>query len=307
MMPLQESKPVGVYDKGLSVVLGDDVEDDARHDEQEACDDEHDRTDERRESCHDAGMHEVDADRDGQNQADDAEEKPEPAEERQRLVFADHPEDGAHDFDAVAHGIKLGNRTFRPVPVLDRHLVESQIIVQAVDRHLGLDLETAGEYRIGFGECERECAIPGHDVGDMGAEQSVDRAADQTIAEVVERALVLLEVCGAEAIPNHHVIAFENLLDHGRSGIGWVGIIAVGHDIDIGIDILEHGTDDIALALTGLLADDCPLLFGYFGSMVRGVVVVDVDSGIWQSTAEIAYDFTDSNFLVIAGEEHCDL
>lgn len=178
MMPLQESKPVGVYDKGLSVVLGDDIEDDTRHDEQEACDDEHDRTDERGESCHDAGMHEIDADRDGQNQPDDAEEKPEPAEERQRLVFADHPEDGAHDLDAVAHGIKLGNRTFRPVPVLDRHLVESQIIVQAVDRHLGLDLETAGKNRIGFGECERECAISGHDVGDVCAEQSVDRAAD---------------------------------------------------------------------------------------------------------------------------------
>ena len=96
----------------------------------------------------------------------------------------------------------------------------------------------------------------------------------------MERPLVLLEIRGAEAIPDHHVIAFENLLDHGRSGIGRVGIIAVGHDIDIGIDVLEHGTDDIALALTGLLADDCPLLFGYFGSMVRGVVVVDVDSGI---------------------------
>lgn len=50
MMPLQESEPVGIYDKDLSVVLGDDVEDDARHDEQEPRDDEHDRTDERGES-----------------------------------------------------------------------------------------------------------------------------------------------------------------------------------------------------------------------------------------------------------------
>ena len=279
-MSLQESESIGVNDEGFAVVLGDDIEDDARHDEQEACDDEHDRTDERGESCHDAGMYEVDAYRDGQNQPDDAEKKPEPAEERQWLVFTDHPEDGAHDLDTVAHGIKLGYRALGPVSVLDGHLVEPEIVIQAVDRHLGLDLETAGEYRIGFGECERECAIPGHDVGDMCAEQGVDRAADQTIAEVVEWALVLLEVCGTEAIPDHHVIAFEDLFDHGRSGIGRVGIIAVGHDIDIGIDVLEHGADDIALALTGLLADDCPLLFGYFGSMVCGVVVVDVDSGI---------------------------
>ena len=112
MMPLQESESIGVYDKGLSVVLGDDVEDDARHNEQKPCDDEHDRADERGESCHDAGMHEIDADRDGQDQPDDAEEKPESAEERQRLVFADHTEDGAHDLDAVANGVKVGAQAF---------------------------------------------------------------------------------------------------------------------------------------------------------------------------------------------------
>lgn len=280
MMPLQESKPVGVYDKGLSVVLGNDIEDDARHDEQEACDDEHNRTDERGESRHDTGMHEIDADRDSQDQPDDAQEKPEPAEERQRLVFADHAENGAHDLDAVADSVKFGDRALGSIPVLNRHLVKPKIVVQAVDRHLGLDLETAGKNRIGLGERERECAISGHDVGDVCTEQGIDRAADQTIAEVVERPLVLLEVCGAEAIPDYHVIAFENLLDHGRSSIGWVGIIAVGHDINIGIDVLEHGADDIALALTRFLADDCPLLFGYFGSVICGVVVVDVDSGI---------------------------
>lgn len=96
----------------------------------------------------------------------------------------------------------------------------------------------------------------------------------------MERPLVLLEIRGAEAIPDHHVIAFENLLDHGRSGIGRVGIIAVGHDIDIGIDVLEHGTDDIALALTGLLADDCTFSRGDFCGVICGVVVVDVHGGV---------------------------
>lgn len=279
-VPLQESEPVGVDDEGFAVVLGDDIEDDARHNEQKPRDDKHDCTDERGESGHDAGMHEVDADRDSQDQPDDAQEKPEPAEERQRLVFADHAENGAHDLDAVADGVKLRNRTFWPVPVLDGHLVEPKIVVQAVNRHLGLDLETAGEHRIGLGERERERAIPGHDVGDMCTEQGIDRASDQTIAEVVEWALVLLEVCGAEAIPDYHVVAFENLLDHGRSSIGWVGIIAVGHDINIGIDVLEHGADDIALTLAGLLTDDCPLSCGDFCGVICGVVVVDVDSGI---------------------------
>lgn len=169
-VPLQESESVRIDDEGFAVVLGDDVEDDARHNEQKPRDDEHDRAYERGESGHNAGMHEVDADRDGQNQPDDAEEKPEPAEERQRLVFADHAEDGAHDLDAVADGVKLGNRALGPIPVLNRHLIKPKIVVQAVDRHFGLDLETAGEHRIGLGERERERAIPGHDVGDVCTE-----------------------------------------------------------------------------------------------------------------------------------------
>ena len=96
----------------------------------------------------------------------------------------------------------------------------------------------------------------------------------------MERPFVFLEVRGAEAVPDHHVIAFEDLLDHGGSGIGWVGIIAVGHDIDIGIDVFGHGADDIALTLAGLLTDDCPLSCGDFCGVICGVVVVDVDSGI---------------------------
>ena len=43
---------------------------------------------------------------------------------KEGLVFADHAEYGAHDLDAVAHGVELGYRSGGPVPVLDGHLVE---------------------------------------------------------------------------------------------------------------------------------------------------------------------------------------
>lgn len=123
----------------------------------------------------------------------------------------------------------------------------------------------------------------------------------------MEWALVLLEVCGAEAVSDYHVIAFENLLDHGWGGIGRVGIVTVGHDIDISIDVLEHRADDIPLALAGLLTDDGTFLCGNLGSTVCGVVVVDVDCCVRQDIVEIAYDFADGDLLVVAGEEHCDL
>ena len=49
------------------------------------------------------------------------------------LVFADHAEDGAHDPDAVAYGVQLGYGAFGPVAVLDRHLVESQVVSAAIN------------------------------------------------------------------------------------------------------------------------------------------------------------------------------
>ena len=86
------------------------------------------------------------------------------------------------------------------VAVLDWHLIESQVVVQRVDGHLRLNLETTREHGIGLDEGEAERAVSGHDVGDMRTEQVVDGAAHETVAEIVERALILLEVCGGEAV-----------------------------------------------------------------------------------------------------------
>ena len=46
------------------------------------------------------------------------------------------------------------------------------------------------------------------------------------------------------------------MIDHRRRGLGIIGQIAVGHDIDVGIDVGEHAADDVALALLAFAADD---------------------------------------------------
>lgn len=113
-------------------------------------------------------------------------------------------------------------------------------------------------------------------------EQAVDGATHEAIAKVVERALVLLEVRGAQAIADHHVVAIEDLIHHGGCGVGWVGVIAVGHNVHVGIDVFEHGADHVAFALAWLLADDGPFRRRDFGGAVGGVVVIYVDIGVWQ-------------------------
>ena len=239
-----------------------------------------------------------------QHDADDTEDDAKSAEERQWLVFANHAEDGAHHLDAVAHGVKLADGTFRTVAVLNWHLEQTQVVVQRVDGHLGLNLEAARQHGVGFDEGEREGTVAGHDVGDVRMEQAVDRTAHQTVTEVVERALVLLEVGGAQAVADYHVVAFGDLLDHGGRRVCRVGVVSIRHDVYVGIDVFKHGADHVALALAWFLANDRPLGCRDFGGAVGGVVVIHVDVGIRQCCFEIAYHLADGDFLVIARKQH---
>ena len=175
-----------------------------------------------------------------------------------------------------------------------------------MDGHLGFDLEAARQHRIGFDEREREGAVAGHDIGDVRVEQAIDGITHETVAEVVERTLVLLEVGGAQSIADHHVVAFENLIHHGGSCVRGIGVVTIRHDVHVGVDVFKHGANHVALALTWFLADNRSLGCRDFGGAVGGVVVVYVDIGIRQCYFEIAYYFADGDFLVITGEKHCD-
>lgn len=239
-----------------------------------------------------------------QHYADDAEDGSKSAEERQRLVLANHAEDGAHHLDAVTHGVKLTDRALWTVAVLNRHLEQAQIVVQRVDGHLGFDLEAARQHRIGFDEREREGAVAGHDVGDVRVEQAIDGSAYQTVAKVVEWSFVLLEVGGAQAVADYHVVAFEHLIHHGRRRICRVCVVAIRHDVHIGVNVFKHGADYVAFALARLLADNRSLGCRDFGSAVGGVVVVHVDVGIGQRCFEVAYHLADGDFLVIARQQY---
>lgn len=109
----------------FAVVLGHDVENDARYEQQQSGDDEHDRADEGGEPRHHTGVPEVHGHHAAQHDTDDAEDAADTAEERQRLVLSNHAEDSRHHLDAVADGVKLADGAFRAIAILDRHLVQA--------------------------------------------------------------------------------------------------------------------------------------------------------------------------------------
>lgn len=125
-----------------------------------------------------------------------------------------------------------------------------------------------------------------------------------SLAEVVEGPLVLLEVGGGKPVADDHVVSVEHLGDHGRGRVGRVGVVAVGHDVHVRVDVLEHGADHVALALAGLAANDGAFGCGNLGGAVGGVVVVHVDRSTRQRGFEISYYLADRDFLVKTRKKH---
>ena len=86
--------------------------------------------------------------------------------------------------------------------------------------------------------------------------------------------VLLLVAPGAD----HHVeLVCEQQVDHRRRRLRVVGQVAVGHDVDVGIDVGEHAPDDVALALLPLGTNDRAGLGRDLARAVPAVVVVDVD------------------------------
>lgn len=122
----------------------------------------------------------------------------------------------------------------------------------------------------------------------------------------MEGPLVLLEVGGGEPVTDDHVVAVEHLGDHGRGRVGRVGVVAVGHDVHVRVDVLEHGADHVALALAGLPAHHRARVPRDLGGAVRGVVVVHVDRRIRQRGPEVAHHLADRDLLVKTRKKHCN-
>ena len=78
---------------------------------------------------------------------------------------------------------------------------------------------------------------------------------NSAVAEHMAAAIGVLLLVPPRA-DDHVELLGEQHLDHRRRGRGIVGQIAVGHDVNVGVDVGEHAADDMALALLALGADD---------------------------------------------------
>ena len=152
-----------------------------------------------------------------------------------------------------------------------------------------------------------ESPVACHDVFHVAVKDIVDEAPHQHIAEIMERTLVLLEIGARKAVAYHHVAPFlQHQAAHLAGMVGRIGVIAINHQVAVGIDIPEHGAYHIALALTALIAHLGSRTARYLVGTVGRVVVVYIDGGLGQRSLEVGHYFCNGLALIVARHEHSD-
>ena len=104
---------------------------------------------------------------------------------------------------------------------------------------------------------------------------------------------------------DHHVGPFRQQRPYQLFGIlRRVGPVAVGDDVDVGIDIGKHAAHHMAFALAPLAHDLRAGKHGMQRCAVSGIVVVDVDMRIGQGRPEPPDNSTDRRRFVVAGKQN---
>ena len=90
----------------------------------------------------------------------------------------------------------------------------------------------------------------------MGAEDPGGQAVEGLVAGLVPGPVGALLLHVAANAQHMIVRALQEGRDHGGQGRGVVGVVAVDHDVDVGLDVGEGPADHVALALALLTAND---------------------------------------------------
>ena len=143
------------------------------------------------------------------------------------------------------------------------------IVHDGVNAHLRLNFKALGDHREGLHKLVAEGPVSRHNILDIVAEQQLNTAPDQTVAQVVKGSGILREVGRGQPVADYHIrLPIQDPVCHIPGVLGRIGVIAIGHDVALGINFPEHPADHVALALHIFVADHCPSL----GGQLRGAV-----------------------------------
>ena len=117
-----------------------------------------------------------------------------------------------------------------------------------MDRQFGLDFKAPRKRRKGLHETPRHGSIAGQDVCDTISKQCADKAGQHFVAETVAGPVRFQIRFDADSVD--HVDLVPNDGTDQREGAGRViGIVAIDQEVNVGLDVCEHSTNDVTFAL----------------------------------------------------------
>lgn len=178
-----------------------------------------------------------------------------------------------------------------------------------MDGHFGFYLKAIRHNRKTFDKAARKSAIACHYIFYVRVKDAVDDFTNENIAKIMAKTFVFAEISRAEAVTNSHIGAVLNSLNKLGGVASKISIVGVYHEVNIGRDITEHRTNNIPFSLKRFTANNDAGVgfFGKFGTIVGGVVVVDINLGVRQDTMKIRNNRSNSFSFVIAWDENSDL
>ncbi len=155
------------------------------------------------------------------------------------------------DAESVVPRTELRVAAGGTAPVRDGHFGDGEPLRQRLQGVLDLGLEAAAPQPDEGHEALRQDTVPRQDVGEAGAVQEVHQRGDDRVAAMMKRA-ERPRFVRRQAGPDQHVeVGACELLQHGRRGVGRVGVVAVDQDVGVRVDDLRHVAEHVALPLAG--------------------------------------------------------
>ena len=171
----------------------------------------------------------------------------------------------------------------------------------------GLDFELPRHGGEALHESTGEDPVATEHVADVRAECPADDAVEEAVAALVTGPVGRPTQSIGSADAEHVIVRpGEQRLDHRRARRRVVGVVAVDQQIDVGFEVAEGASHDVALALHVLDAHDRARLTSALAGGVGAAVVVDVDVHRRHRGAQLAHDLPDGRLLVVARHDRRD-
>ena len=206
-----------------------------------------------------------------------------------------------NDTGPVLISVQLWHAPLGSVPVLHYHVLHLHAIVYRMNRHLRLNFKAFGKHGKRLDKFIAESPVTSHNIFDICMKQPIDAKTHQTVAKIMERALIFRKIGGWKPVPYHHIrIMLQHTGHHLTRTVKRICVVSIYHQIAFRIDLPKHSADYIAFSLSGLLPNHSPFRPGKLGSHVRGIIIIDIHYRIRQCLLHIPYHLGDSLFLIIA-------